>query len=149
MVRKMNSWPRSEASRATVKIEYNLSAKDIISIDLPTSQEGDLFTLQFFSWIRNERNFCQLIQTFKDTDGILCVCVCVFFSFPGTALKTRYFIASLLVLAKMLNFQNACFVYKWRTKSEGVHRLIPVLQFCITLCILANESAKKVNGCGL
>ena len=28
-------------------------------------------------------------------------------------------------------------------KSEVIYRLIPVLQFCIMWCILANESAKK------
>ena len=54
-----------------------------------------------------------------------------YFVFPGTALETRIFTTLLLVLEKrfsrfaikMLNFQNACFVYKRRIKSEDGYQI--------------------------
>ena len=40
IVRKMNIWPRSEASRANVKCENNLSAKDVISRHTSKPEKG-------------------------------------------------------------------------------------------------------------
>ena len=87
----------------------------------PTSE----FILYSSARICYEQNFCELNETFKDIYFV------DFFVFPGTALETRLFIASLLVLAKrfswfsikMLNFQNVCFVYKWRIKSEDGYQI--------------------------
>ena len=44
IVRKMNIWQRSEALRANMKFEENLSAKDIIS-EYTGKPERDLFIL--------------------------------------------------------------------------------------------------------
>ena len=134
-------------------MEDNLLAKDIISSDISASQER--VYILYNSPLESATNEICVINSAKPSKTLTTYFV-FFFIFPGTALETRLFIASLLVLAKrfsikMLNVQNVCFVnftndgqnQKTDINLNGVYCLIPKLHFCITCYIIANESAKK------
>ena len=96
----------------------NLSATDIIPSDIPASQEGVyIFYNPPLEPVPNE--IC--VNSAKSSKTLTEVFVLFFCNFWHSS-KARLFIASLQVLA-VLNFQNACFVYKWQTKSEDRYQI--------------------------
>ena len=72
---KINSWPRSEASKATVKF-WGQSISQRHYILQYTSKPGrGLFILKSFAQTRYERNLCECSQAFKATNNIFLNCI--------------------------------------------------------------------------
>mgnify|MGYP001792481437 CR=1 FL=1 len=113
----MNSCLRSEASNCSF---FGRSISQGLSSDKPANQEGSYFFYNppASARIRYNGNLCELNQTFKDIDGVFCVCVSFFFVFPGKALEEAFysFAASFSKMVFLIFHQNVKFQSLFRSE---------------------------------